>query len=343
LAAALLALLAAGGAPAPAGPSPKAILAAAPPAKLSAYGLFSAPATGEPAAGVVAYRLNAALFSDHAEKRRFVYLPPGAAAAYDPDAAFAFPVGSALVKTFGFKDAGGVFRPIETRLLLRQKSGWRALPYVWYADGTDADLALAGARRMVSAPLPDGRRIDLSWSVPNINQCKGCHALDDAVVPIGIKARHLNGPAPDVSENQLARWTRLSLLAGAPAPQAAPKAPAPDDLAAPLDARARAYLDVNCAHCHNPRGPASNSGLDLSWGQTDAHALGVGKRPVAAGRGSAGFSFSIEPGAPDRSILLHRMESADPGVMMPELGRTVVDEEGVGLIRAWIAAMEPAG
>ncbi len=83
---------------------------------------------------------------------------------------------------------------------------------------------------------------------------------------------------------------------------------------------------MNCAHCHNPDGPAHTSGLDLRWNATPAIAWGVGKRPIAAGRGSAGMEFAIEPGHPERSFLLYRMESLDPGVMMPELGRQLVDD-----------------
>jgi hypothetical protein len=124
---------------------------------------------------------------------------------------------------------------------------------------------------------------------------------------------------------------------------ASPRVPNAYDASAPLAQRARAYLDVNCAHCHNPEGPAHTSGLDLSWSQSDPALWGVLKRPVAAGRGSAGFEFSIEPGHPERSILVHRMASDDPGVMMPELGRTLVDERGVALMREWIAGMGPDG
>jgi hypothetical protein len=123
-----------------------------------------------------------------------------------------------------------------------------------------------------------------------------------------------------------------------------PRAPnAYDPADGALEARARAYLDVNCAHCHNPQGPAHTSGLDLSWSESDPAHWGVFKRPVAAGRGSAGFDFSIEPGHPERSILLYRMESTDPGVMMPELGRQLVDRRAVALMRDWIAGMNNDG
>ena len=69
-------------------------------------------------------------------------------------------------------------------------------------------------------------------------------------------------------------------------------------------------------------------------------AWGPNKRPVAAGRGSGGLAFDIAPGAPDRSILVYRMEALEPDIMMPELGRTIPHPEGIALIREWIAAME---
>jgi hypothetical protein len=55
------------------------------------------------------------------------------------------------------------------------------------------------------------------------------------------------------------------------------------------------------------------------------------------------MQFAIDPGNPDRSILLYRMQSADPGVMMPELGRSLVHDEGVAQVRAWIASMDSEG
>jgi Asp/Glu/hydantoin racemase len=109
------------------------------------------------------------------------------------------------------------------------------------------------------------------------------------------------------------------------------------DPAGPL---ARAYLDVNCAHCHQPGGGASNSGLDLRWEQADPHAYGIMKRPVAAGRGAGDRDFSIVPGHTEQSILLYRMDSAEPGIAMPELGRSSIDHEGVALVGRWIAEMK---
>lgn len=111
------------------------------------------------------------------------------------------------------------------------------------------------------------------------------------------------------------------------------------DTAASLDARARAYLDINCSHCHNPNGAADTSGLDLEPGATGP-SVGRCKLPIAAGGGSGGRLYDIVPGAPDQSITIFRMESTNPGAMMPELGRSTTHEEGVALITEWIAAME---
>jgi hypothetical protein len=108
----------------------------------------------------------------------------------------------------------------------------------------------------------------------------------------------------------------------------------------PLESRARAYLDANCGHCHAPGRPADTSGLFLTWDETDPTRLGVMKHPVAAGRGSGDLEFDIVPGDPAASILTYRVASTDPGVMMPEVGRGLVHDEGLALLSDWIAAMQ---
>ena len=300
------------------------------PAHLSDFGLFSDLAKRSPAVRMIRYDLETALFSDYAEKERYLYLPKDAQAKYDPDKAFDLPVGAALVKTFGYR-AGGVFKPLETWLLLHRANGWIALPYVWNATGTDADLKRAGTRIPVTFTDPAGTRRSISYAVPNQNQCKDCHALNGRITPIGVKARYLN------HNGQLEKLLATGMLDRLPS--RTPRVARWDNGAAPLDARARAYLEINCAHCHNPAGAASNSGLFLDWRQSDRIALGIRKRPVAAGRGSGGRDFAIQPGAPDASILIYRMESTDPGIAMPELGRATVHKEGVALVREWIAEM----
>jgi uncharacterized repeat protein (TIGR03806 family) len=192
----------------------------------------------------------------------------------------------------------------------------------------------------------DGTKRTNNYIIPNMNQCKSCHESDKKLLPIGLKARYLNKTYryEHGSENQLDYWTRIGYLKGAPAAGAAPRLPVWDNpKSGTRDERARAWLEINCMHCHNPRGAANTTGLDLGYYETDPVKLGVMKPPVAAGRGSGGLFFDIVPGKPDESILVYRIESTDPGVMMPELPRRLLDEEGARLVREWIAAMTPPG
>jgi uncharacterized repeat protein (TIGR03806 family) len=285
------------------------------PPKLSDFGFFTG---GGPSARVHPYTLNTPLFSDYAEKDRFIYVPAGQTIRYRADGVLDFPVGSALIKSFGYPG-----RTLETRVLMRRARGWVALPYVW--NGGDAELRRGGTRIPVEV---HGQPI--SYAVPNQNQCKECHQSAGAIQPIGPKARNLSEPL-------LGSLVQAGLLDRAPA---GPKLPRWDDAHAPVEARARAYLDVNCGHCHSRSGAASNSGLYLTYEEADRVSRGIGKTPVAAGRGSGGLEVAIAPGAPDQSILLYRMASTEPGVAMPELGRSLVHKEGVALVRDYIAGMK---
>jgi hypothetical protein len=142
------------------------------------------------------------------------------------------------------------------------------------------------------------------------------------------------GPA-----NQLSHWHDSGLLTPSIDPEQAPRNAywyGDDD---DLNSRARAYLDVNCGHCHNATAAANTSGLRLDAAETEPIALGLCKMPVAAGRGSGAALFDIVPGAPDDSIMLIRMQSTQPDIAMPELGRSLVHREGVALIRNWIASL----
>lgn len=297
------------------------------PQKLSNFRFFADGARQSPNTGVTPYALNTPLWSDGAEKLRFIYLPEGTQLAAAGDGLLKFPVGAAIIKTFAFGE-GEARRLIETRVLLHRAEGWVALPYRWNAEQTEASLALAGGRLDLVTSAGEA----ISYAIPNKNQCKTCHSKDGEVIPIGPKARNLSG-------EWLGQMVRRGALDRVPdgagsLPDWRTHATGP---AAPL---ARAYLDVNCAHCHQPGGGASNSGLDLRWEQSDAHALGIFKRPVAAGRGAGGHEFSVLPGQPDRSILLFRMDSAEPGVAMPELGKASVDKDGAAVVRRWISEMK---
>jgi uncharacterized repeat protein (TIGR03806 family) len=326
----------------PAGVRDSVIVAADPAPKLSDYGFFATANAGAAvSAGVRPYDLINALFSDYAGKHRYVYVPRGQHATYNPDTVFDFPVGAVLIKTFAFapdmRDPALNERWIETRLLIHKPDGWIAYPYIWNKEQTEAVYSPVGGRQQIDTISPEGRPMSIDYAVPNRNQCKACHSLGDDFVPIGPSARNLNHVGP-AGVNQLADWAERGILAGAPSD--APAAPAVYGDAS-LETRARAWLDINCAHCHRARGGASNSGLFLAWNETDPSGWGVRKRPVAAGRGSGDSLFVIEPGHPEQSILVHRIDSNEPGVLMPELGRTVVDEKAVALIREWIGSMPP--
>jgi uncharacterized repeat protein (TIGR03806 family) len=325
------------------GPNLSVILAEDPAPTLSAYGFFKDASAREPAQGVTPYDLANPLFSDHATKHRLVFTPEGEAAPYNASKVFDFPVGSVLIKTFAFapdmRDPATDERYIETRLLIRKADGWAAYPYIWNAEQTEATYAPVGGKQTIQTIAPDGEAITIAYAIPNRNQCKTCHSVGDELIPIGPAARHLNHAGP-TGENQIAAWTAAGHLTGAPADASAiPAAPHAFDVSASLEVRARAWLDINCAHCHRADASASNSGLFLAWDETNPTGWGVRKRPVAAGRGAGDNLFVIDPAAPDKSILVHRLESTEAGVMMPELGRTQIDGEGLGLIRQWIAAM----
>jgi uncharacterized repeat protein (TIGR03806 family) len=310
------------------GVSDVAISTQANPAQLSAFGFFEGGAD-KPSARLVPYELRNPLFSDYAEKQRFIYLPVGTKIEAREDGKIAFPVGAALVKSFGYPESNGKLRVLETRLLLHRTEGWVALPYVWRADGSDADLRVGGTRLPVQF-AHQGRKMAISYAVPNKNQCKQCHSSSDAISPIGPYAQNIVLPRKGDAVKLLG--VKPTLL----------EAKWDDPKSGTLDQRARGYLRVNCGHCHAPKGSASNSGLFLDGSAKDAAAYGIGKRPVAAGRASGDLDFIIEQGKPERSILVARMKSTDPGIAMPELGRAAVHDEGVKLLEDWIAAMPPS-
>lgn len=317
--------------------------------------------------GVVPYDLNTPLFSDYAHKLRTLWMPAGRSARYSATDTFDFPVGTVISKTFYYPRAGGALsavsrtydqsrdfaglgldlervRLIETRILVRREHGWEALPYVWNAEQTEAQLARTGDAVALELVDADGAREAFTYVVPNENQCAGCHVTDlktKSIAPIGPKARHLNRDYPYAGgpKNQLAYLEKVGYLTGVPAPAELPREVNWRDASQPLEGRARAYLEVNCGHCHNPKGPADTTSLSFDVGTPVDRHLGLCKPPVAAGRGTGDHRFDIVPGHPEDSILPFRMASRETGVMMPEQGRGTVHREGLALIRDWIAAM----
>lgn len=315
---------------------------------LSEYGFFKGKlAELRPAKGVIPYILNTPLFSDYASKARFVKIPAGKKASYNSKEVLEFPLGTVLIKNFYYsKDARKPKkgrRIIETRLLIHEPEGWVALPYIWNDAQTEANLDVAGDTKEVKWRDAKGKKRKIEYIIPNMNQCKGCHERGKKMVPIGPSARQLNGELAYSSgkENQLTYWSKTKMLDGLPALTQVPKTPVWNKPATgSLDKRARAWLDINCGHCHRPDGPANTSGLFLYIHEKNKTALGINKAPVAAGRAAANLRFDIVPGKPHKSILTYRMESTDPGIMMPEIARQLVHKEGVTLVKKWIKEMK---
>ncbi|MCB1704117.1 MAG: right-handed parallel beta-helix repeat-containing protein [Halioglobus sp.] len=315
---------------------------------LSDYRLFADQ--GNPLSGAnggVIYDLNTPLFTDYANKYRFVFLPENTRAAYRDTEAFDFPVGTIIAKTFtiqaDLRDDSSAQDIIETRLLIRRASGWAALPYIWNSDKSDAVLTVTGGTRAVNWIDMEGLPRSTNYVIPNTNNCANCHG-EDTMLPLGPTARSLNRDFnyDSGTANQLDHWTAAGILSGAPDDTAAiPSIPLWGDTSADLNERARGYLDVNCAHCHSPGGAGDTSGLLLEYFRPFGPAVGECKPPVAAGPGSGGLGYDIVPGDAADSILVFRMASNDLEVRMPEIGRSIVHPEGVELIAQWINAMDP--
>jgi uncharacterized repeat protein (TIGR03806 family) len=315
--------------------------------KLSEYNFFLGRLSDlQPAATVIPYDINSVLFSNYAEKLRFVKLPNGSKANYRKDGVLDLPEGTVIIKNFyyenDFQKPGKGRRILETRLLVHEKNGWNAYPYVWNDEQTEAFYDVAGDIKKVSYINANGKRINIDYIIPNKNQCKGCHVRADKMQPIGPTAMQLNRDHQYTfgKQNQLSYWQQHGLLDGLPSLTTIEKMPGIDDQSKSIESRARAYLDVNCGTCHHPQGPANTSGLFLHYQQDPTVELGIMKSPVAAGRGAGKNSFDIVPGKPHKSILSFRMQTNDPGIAMPELGREQVHREGVKLIKEWIKQME---
>ncbi|MFO1076118.1 MAG: PQQ-dependent sugar dehydrogenase [Planctomycetota bacterium] len=304
------------------------------PATLSATGLFTDLATLAPAPGVIAYDVNAPLWSDGAEKRRWLALPGTSRIGFDATAAWSFAVGTVLVKHFEIATTTGV-RRLETRVLLRHESGWVGYTYRWNPAGTDADL-VADAGDDTSFLVDDGQGGTRSqaWHFPSRAECLACHTAAAGHV-LGVRTLQLNRDFayPLRTDNQLAAWNHIGMFTtdlGDHTGYAAFADPA--DATAPIDARARAWLATNCAHCHRPAGPTAVD-LDL---RPDVAAAAMNLFGVAAASPvTGGTGLRAVAGQHASSDLWLRITRRDT-FAMPPLGSSIVDDAGAALIAAWI-------
>jgi len=339
---------------------------------LSDYNLFadSTDPTDNPNSGGIPYDLTTALFTDYASKYRFAFIPEGQKAVYNEHEAFDFPIGSVLVKTFAMpeytSDRDGSELVIETRLLILREGGWVARPYYWETS-TDATLAITGKSIENMTTNHKGEELTFTYGIPKATSCTSCHAVvpllqgpDDTreaiFKPIGPKARFLNKDYDygGLVMNQLSYWALQGKLESLPADLESvshtPEFNDSTDLSQlngeELNDNAKAYLDINCAHCHRSEltlpeplyaGPAGGSGLQVEYNRSydeNPGKFGTCKVPVAGGHSD--YSADVVPLNADDSYLLFRMSTNDERHRMPELGRSTVHGEGAALIRKWI-------
>lgn len=213
-----------------------------------------------------------------------------------------------------------------------------------------------------------------AYLFPNGSQCVTCHSNNDVepgAAPIGPKPRNLNrayssespidsaqAHHPVAGYNQLVYWCQNGYMTNCPSDLAVDAetliatsiehlpifnvpgdsgypAGSPDD----IEARARAYLEINCAHCHNPHGQASNTGMYVDWARPVNGVYGICKGPTATGtEGRGGRSVDIHPGDASDSIIPYRLgpDATTVAARMPPLARSVVHTEGYDLLVDWI-------
>lgn len=335
-------------------PNPQQDNSATFPRKLSETGLFRSVADHEPAAGVVAYSINAEPWEDFSVAERFVAVPDGLSIdarvpmATPPGSlipSWAFPTNTVLVKTISLEMQQGNadrLRRLETQILHFDGIDWQPYTYVWNDDQSDAVLLdAAGDERIfevVDADAPNGIR-QQTWRFSSRSECMRCHNKWSgpplAFNTAQLNKAHIYGNTPSP---QLESLAHVNLLDPPVPMETRPQLANPRDPSADLDGRARAYLNVNCAHCHRMHAGSSvlsKMHYDLPLAETTM----VGVRPT---QGTFGIPDAqvIAPGDPFRSVLLYRISKFGGG-RMPHIGSTEVDREALVLFYDWIKQIPP--
>jgi uncharacterized repeat protein (TIGR03806 family) len=323
------------------------------PARLSETGLFASTAEHRAAEGVIPYSVNASGWNDGATAERYLAVPGDAQIGYTSGPSWTFPDGTALVQTLSANQHAsddseaaneGTPRRIETRVLLRQQGEWAGYSYRWNEEQTDAVLVpRAGEDATLPTNDPDQQQ---AWRFPSRAECLACHSRAANFV-LGLTEAQLNREHnyPGGADNQLRALDHIGLFSGP-----LPKPPAElTRLIDPCDgsqvdsqhieARARAYLHVNCSVCHVSAG-GGNARMELGLATPTADMKLIGARPQHDTFGIDN-AMLVAPGEPDRSVLVRRLSQRGPG-QMPPLVSHAVDVSAVELLRTWISQLPPA-
>jgi hypothetical protein len=290
------------------------------PQRLSETGLYADIATGELAAGVVAYTPRFELWSDGADKRRWILLPEGARIDSADMDAWIFPDGTRVWKQFSVEG-----ERVETRLLEKRGAGeadWAAVSYVWAPDERDA----------VAAPLGERGARGTAHDVPAAGECAACHRGRRSFV-LGFSAIQLSaaGTGDEIDLSDLVSQGRLTA-----APATLPVVPG-----TAIEQAALGYLHANCSHCHNQTRPHRDGArcFDPDTGHDFTLAVDeLGAAATTATYRTVVGTDAVKPGDPDGSEVVHRMD--DRGLRgMPPLATAEVDSEATAVIRQWIEAL----
>lgn len=311
---------------------------------LSEYGFFTGEMSDQiPNDGVQPYDIISHLFTDYALKKRFVWLPNGQKASYVGDhTVLDFPVGSVIIKTFYYENVqpANNTRIIETRLLIKKETGWSFGEYVWNDEQTEAYLDLDGSYTDVAWVDEGGIDRSTTYRIPSDAECFTCHKSYNIASPIGPKPQNMNFDQEytNGSENQLQKWVDLGLLENIN----------PDnittvvdylDLNESLSDRARSYVDINCAHCHQEGSHCDYRPMRFAFSESsDIVNMGVCVEPNELVEPE--LIYVVAPGNTERSVMHFRLGSVLEEYRMPLLGRTIVHEEGLELIEDWINSLD---
>jgi uncharacterized repeat protein (TIGR03806 family) len=307
--------------------------------KLSEMGIFEGDlAQLQPRGGIVGYDVNVSLYADGALKHRFIYVPPGTHIHATSDR-WQPPQGAYFIKNFYYandaRDPGQGIHLIETRFLIQRDGGLEASTYLWNDAQTDAVASGGNVDVPVRWIDQNGVLHDDYFHVPGTSLCQSCH--DNRT--LGIRTRQIDRPGtyPDGTSDQISHLVMAGVLDAAP-PDGGIVLADPFG-AAPLEARARSYLDANCAHCHGAVGEAAGTGLFWDYEDTAASSLPICRKTHAID----GNDRVLVPGHPEQSELISRMLSSDPFVRMPQGPTHVPDGAAIAVLWQWVQAMTPPG
>lgn len=310
---------------------------------LSEYQLFEGDLKNlEPTFGVIPYTLNATLFSDYAKKKRFIWMPNNSKATFvNENELLNFPVGTILIKNFYYDNVlpENSSQNIEIRLIIRKQEGWVFATYAWNNEQSDAILDMEGSYVNVQWQHDEEVKA-VQYRIPSGAECHTCHKVMETAKPIGPKPRNLNLVYNyyDGSANQLDKLVGVGYLENT-LPATISKMPDYNDTSKPLVNRVRAYLDINCAHCHSEETHCDYRPLRLDFIDTENLTnMGVCVDPDSD-LGVVGLGHIIEPGDARNSVLHYRLNAVEPSIRMPLLSRSIVHKEGIELIEEWINSL----